>query len=265
MPVEVCHHAIITCNFDGVQQRHLSVQRLLKRQERVVSVSLCYLVQISALKLLQAKEEASPPDSPHLRSGTSSFSHISSPASYHFGNSDDEGSDTDSSQWTSDGEVRSSNPASRWLWQAVIPKRVLVVSSWACSSIALPITNHLIFCMGESREFSFPAYLCVIALPVEVSCVRRQEVASNGQGSQATRSEADSDEAIQDVVAVSQEGSLGSLSDSDAGYRRMSRTTCARSTPGIGYAHTISPPWSLHCLFYLPAFQTVFKVSANLK
>ncbi|KAK9908597.1 hypothetical protein WJX75_000177 [Coccomyxa subellipsoidea] len=113
---------------------------------------------------VEAKEEASPPDSPHLRSGTSSFSHISSPASYHFGNSDDEGSDTDSSQWTSDGE----------------------------------------------------------------------EVASKRQGSQATRSEADSDEAIQDVVAVSQEGSLGSLSDSDAGYRRMSRTTCARSTPGIG-------------------------------
>ncbi len=67
-------------------------------------VNVMSLVQHSAFHV-QAKEEPSPPDSPHLRSGTSSFSHISSPASYHFGNSDDEGSDSDSSQWTSDGEV----------------------------------------------------------------------------------------------------------------------------------------------------------------
>ncbi|BDA42004.1 hypothetical protein COCOBI_02-8020 [Coccomyxa sp. Obi] len=106
---------------------------------------------------------ASPPDSPRLRSGTSSFSHISSPASYHFGNSDDDGSDADSSQWTSDEEG----------------------------------------------------------------------AVSKGKGSTATRSEADSEEALQDVVAVSQEGSLGSLSGSDAG-QRLSRTNSARSAPSAG-------------------------------
>jgi hypothetical protein len=45
-----------------------------------------------------------------------------------------------------------------------------------------------------------------------------QELQSKLSGKEVPRSEADSEEAIQDVVAVSQEGSLGSLSDSDAGF-----------------------------------------------
>ncbi len=71
-------------------------------------------------------------------------------------------------------------------------------------------------------------------------CMGAQEVASKGQGSRAARSEADSEEAIQDVVAVSQEGSLGSLSDSDAGFRRLSRATSARSAPSSGCASCLT-------------------------
>ena len=56
---------------------------------------------------------------------------------------------------------------------------------------------------------------------------------SKGKGSSVTRSEADSEEALHDVVAVSQEGSLGSFSGSDAS-QRLSRTNSARSAPSAG-------------------------------
>ena len=50
--------------------------------------------------------ERTPPDSPHVRSGVSSFSHISSPASYQFSRNGD-ASDEEGSSWSSD-EVLSS-------------------------------------------------------------------------------------------------------------------------------------------------------------
>ncbi len=45
--------------------------------------------------------ERTPPDSPHVRSGVSSFSHISSPASYQFSRAGD-ASDEEGSSWSSD-------------------------------------------------------------------------------------------------------------------------------------------------------------------
>ena len=45
--------------------------------------------------------EGTPPDSPHVRSGVSSFSHISSPASYQFSR-DGDASDEEGSNWSSD-------------------------------------------------------------------------------------------------------------------------------------------------------------------
>ena len=45
--------------------------------------------------------ERTPPDSPHVRSGVSSFSHISSPASYKFSR-DGDASDEEGSSWSSD-------------------------------------------------------------------------------------------------------------------------------------------------------------------
>ena len=45
--------------------------------------------------------ERTPPDSPHVRSGVSSFSHISSPASYQFSR-DGDASDEEGSSWSSD-------------------------------------------------------------------------------------------------------------------------------------------------------------------
>ena len=45
--------------------------------------------------------ERTPPDSPHVRSGVSSFSHISSPTSYQFSR-DGDASDEEGSSWSSD-------------------------------------------------------------------------------------------------------------------------------------------------------------------
>ena len=45
--------------------------------------------------------ERTPPDSPHVRSGVSSFSHISSPQSYQFSR-DGDASDEEGSSWSSD-------------------------------------------------------------------------------------------------------------------------------------------------------------------
>lgn len=45
--------------------------------------------------------DRTPPDSPHVRSGVSSFSHISSPASYQFSR-DGDASDEEGSSWSSD-------------------------------------------------------------------------------------------------------------------------------------------------------------------
>ena len=52
--------------------------------------------------------ERTPPDSPHVRSGVSSFSHISSPQSYQFSR-DGDASDEEGSSWSSD-EVCNSVP-----------------------------------------------------------------------------------------------------------------------------------------------------------
>ena len=45
--------------------------------------------------------ERTPPDSPHVRSGVSSFSHISSPQSYQFSR-DGDVSDEEGGSWSSD-------------------------------------------------------------------------------------------------------------------------------------------------------------------
>lgn len=65
----------------------------------------------------------------------------------------------------------------------------------------------------------------------------QEEVQSKDSEKEAPRSEADSEEAIQDVVAVSQEGSLGSLSDSDAGF-----------SPLANRHGLITPPVSVCCV-----------------
>lgn len=161
----------------------------------------------------QASKGASPPDSPRLRSGTSSFSHISSPASYRFGHSDDEGSDSDSSQWSSDEEVGDR-----------FPLFCQGCSHWPGVPCLCSITSSLQSTLGSGQS-SFPVWA---------------QVVNKEQGSPEARSEVDSDEAMQDVVAVSQEGSLGSLSDSDAGFG-LSRTTSARSAPGTGYVTPFQP------------------------
>lgn len=48
-------------------------------------------------------------------------------------------------------------------------------------------------------------------------------VAQEGSGVGSRQSEADSEEAIAELIALSQEGSLGSLSDGEPGYARASR------------------------------------------
>ena len=45
--------------------------------------------------------EGTPPDSPHVRSGVSSFSHVSSPASYQFSR-DGDAYDEEGSSWSTD-------------------------------------------------------------------------------------------------------------------------------------------------------------------
>ncbi len=50
--------------------------------------------------------ERTPPDSPHVRSGVSSFSHISSPTSYQFSR-DGDASDEEGSSWSSDEVLHS--------------------------------------------------------------------------------------------------------------------------------------------------------------
>ena len=53
--------------------------------------------------------ERTPPDSPHVRSGVSSFSHISSPQSYQFSR-DGDASDEEGSSWSSDEVCTSVSP-----------------------------------------------------------------------------------------------------------------------------------------------------------
>ena len=109
--------------------------------------------------------ERTPPDSPHVRSGVSSFSHISSPASYQFSCAGD-ASDEEGSSWSSDEVFAPLLLAQRllsWyeardvLWER---ERGVLVKQSACHLHAYvrkphPIHSHMSLALyGEGHAYS---------------------------------------------------------------------------------------------------------------